>query len=334
MAPLTNRERFVRTMAFRTVDRLPFFEWAGFWDKTVARWLGEGLPPQPDNGAYHRHFGLDTIMGFGLGPQHWPLFVASKPHGGPVFDRDDYLALKARGALCNKGLFDLSPLDRIQPLHDAGEAPLAVTLKGAFEYPRILLGIEHQFYAFTDQPELLHEMLDDAAAFLVWAQERLYARIVPDYMMIMEDMSYNHGPMLSEAMFDEFMLPFYLRVLAPARARGVKVLVDTDGDMMDCAAWFRRAGADGFLPLERQAGVDVAELRRRDPGAVLLGAFDKMVLPRGEEAIRAEFARLMPVARQGGFIPSVDHQTPPGVPLANYRLYLKLLREFVEEAAR
>jgi len=32
--------------------------------------------------------------------------------------------------------------------------------------------------------------------------------------------------------------------------------------------------------------------------------------------------------REGGFIPSVDHQTPPGVSLAEYRIYLALLREY------
>jgi hypothetical protein len=44
--------------------------------------------------------------------------------------------------------------------------------------------------------------------------------------------------------------------------------------------------------------------------------------------MRAEFERLMPVARQGGFIISCDHQTPPGVSLQDYRLYLKLFNEY------
>jgi hypothetical protein len=41
----------------------------------------------------------------------------------------------------------------------------------------------------------------------------------------------------------------------------------------------------------------------------------------------------MPVMRSGGFIPSVDHQTPPGVSLENYRVYLKLFREACIRAA-
>jgi len=50
----------------------------------------------------------------------------------------------------------------------------------------------------------------------------------------------------------------------------------------------------------------------------------------GEAALRAEFERLMPVARQGGFIISVDHQTPPGVSLEDYQLYLRLFQEYAQ----
>jgi hypothetical protein len=48
----------------------------------------------------------------------------------------------------------------------------------------------------------------------------------------------------------------------------------------------------------------------------------------GEAAMRAEFERLVPIMRTGGFIPSVDHQTPPAVSIDEYRLYLRLLDEY------
>jgi hypothetical protein len=51
-------------------------------------------------------------------------------------------------------------------------------------------------------------------------------------------------------------------------------------------------------------------------------------MPRGEAAMRAEFDRLTPLAKSGGYIPSVDHQTPPGVSLEQYRVYLRLLDEY------
>ena len=98
--------------------------------------------------------------------------------------------------------------------------------------------------------------------------------------------------------------------------------------------WMQRVGIDGVLPLERQAGVDLMKLREQYPNFLFIGHFDKMVMPLGEAAMRAEFDRILPVMRQGGFIPSVDHQTPPGVSLENYRVYLRLLKEYCEKAVQ
>ena len=65
-----------------------------------------------------------------------------------------------------------------------------------------------------------------------------------------------------------------------------------------------------------------------------IGHFDKMTMSQGERAMRAEFERLVPTAARGGFLISCDHQTPPGVSLADYRLYLALFREYAAEAGR
>jgi len=63
-----------------------------------------------------------------------------------------------------------------------------------------------------------------------------------------------------------------------------------------------------------------------------IGHFDKMTMPAGEAAMRSEFERLLPIAAQGGFIISVDHQTPPGVSLENYRIFLRLFEEYAIKA--
>ena len=64
-----------------------------------------------------------------------------------------------------------------------------------------------------------------------------------------------------------------------------------------------------------------------------VGHFDKMVMNKGEAAMRAEFERLLPTARKGGFFISCDHQTPPGVSYRDYQLYLALFREAAVRAA-
>lgn len=156
----------------------------------------------------------------------------------------------------------------------------------------------------------------------------------PDFMTFAEDMSYNHGPMISKELFNEFMKPYYEIVIPELKKRGIKAIIDSDGDIHEAAYWFEDAGLDGILPLERQAGVDMAGLRQEHPKQIYMGAFDKMVMNKGEAAMRTEFERLLPVAAQGGFIISCDHQTPPGVSLDDYKLYLKLFREYAVSAGK
>ena len=116
------------------------------------------------------------------------------------------------------------------------------------------------------------------------------------------------------------------------RELGALVFVDTDGDVTKLVPWMLREGIHGVLPLERQAGVDGMKLREAFPTLRMIGHYDKMVMNKGEAAIRGEFERLVPLMKTGGFIPSVDHQTPPGVSLEEYRVYLRLLAEYMQGA--
>ena len=177
-------------------------------------------------------------------------------------------------------------------------------------------------------------MNDELAEWICRVIDEICEICTPDFMTFAEDMSYNHGPMISKAMFDEFEAPYYRTILPRLRDAGVTVFIDSDGDVTAPVDWFCDLGAQGFLPLERMAGVDVAAFRRRRGELLMLGAYDKTVMHRGEAAIRAEFDRLLPVMRSGGFIASVDHQTPPGVSLDQYRQYLAVYREYAARAAQ
>jgi uroporphyrinogen decarboxylase len=53
------------------------------------------------------------------------------------------------------------------------------------------------------------------------------------------------------------------------------------------------------------------------------GGFDKHILARGPDAIRAEVRRLTPLVEEGGFIPHCDHRVPADVPMANYIFYVE-----------
>ncbi len=52
-----------------------------------------------------------------------------------------------------------------------------------------------------------------------------------------------------------------------------------------------------------------------------------MCIAEGEEAIDREFARVLPVIRQGGYIPGCDHQLAPAASLKDYLYYIRRLKE-------
>ncbi len=322
---MTNRERIRNVFHFRPVDRLPHIEWATWWDKTLARWQAEGMPKDAYPFAFfglddHRQFWLHSLLRHKLPPE--------RPNGGWISTMDDYERL--RPYLFNPDVVKgyAARLREVKPLQEQGDAAVWITLEGFFWFPRVLFGIEEHLYSFYDQPELYHCICQDLVQWQLAAVEEFCEIVTPDFMTFAEDMSYNNGPMISKAAFDEFMLPYYQQIVPALKERGVTVLVDSDGNVESMIPWLMEAGIEGILPLERQAGTDIAEIRRKYPRFLMVGGFDKMTMKHGEAAMRAEFERILPVMRSGGYIPSVDHQTPPDVSIENYRLYVSLLKEY------
>ena len=135
--------------------------------------------------------------------------------------------------------------------------------------------------------------------------------------------------MISKALFEEFIAPYYKKLLPHIKKHDTKVFVDTDGNPASMVPWLLDCGVDGIFPLERQAGVDVGELRKQYPSLLMIGGFDKMCVLKGKEQISAEIERLKPVVHSGGFIPAMDHQTPPGTTLENYRYYVEMMKSIL-----
>lgn len=327
------RDRFLKTFDFQKPDdRLPMIEWAGWWDQTYdGRWKNEGLPKhlKGDTAEAWDYFGLDNMCCIFANPAvpHAPVYG-----GGVITDLASYHALKPT-------LYSDARLQEIKQktlsykiAHEQGNIILRVWLDGFFWYSRALLGIEPQLYAFYDQPELMHQLNSDLADFDLRALDIIFSILKPVMVGYAEDMSYNHGPMLSYDIFKEFLLPYYKKVNPLIKSHHTKILIDSDGDVTTMIPWFIEADIDGVYPLERQANVDIVQIRRDYPRFLMLGGYDKMVMPLGEAAMRAEFERILPVMESGGFVASTDHQVPPGVSFENYNIYLKVYREYTTKA--
>jgi uroporphyrinogen decarboxylase len=200
---------------------------------------------------------------------------------------------------------------------------------GFFGAPRFLMGEVALLMGFLEEPALVRRMIDRLTDLWATLYDRILSQVKVDCIHIWEDMSFKNGPLISPALFREFLVPAYRKVTDVARSHGVKViLVDTDGDCRLLIPLFLEGGVTGLYPFEVQAGMDVREIREAFPRLQVLGGVDKRELAGGKERIDAELERRLPgMASKGGYIPMADHQVPPDVSWENYLYYRRRVSE-------
>ncbi len=324
------------------------------WDLTVKRWLGEGLPaefapdrlyPAPKEPAqgYFNDCMTEQVYAYekwlGFAPMKRLIFDVPFLNGNHhVSGWEDWEALKAASRQEMDRYCTEENMKRIYGRyaegHDAGEYSIRMRVgAGFFWLSRDLLGIEEQLYGFYDEPELIHDMNE----FLLEAYLKYMTAAVeilkPEVLLFPEDLSGANGPMISPETFREFVGSYYRRLFPVLKEHGAKnIFVDTDGDFRMLIPEFLEAGVDGFLPMDVNAGMDIVAVRREYPGVKFIGAFNKLKIAEGPESIDREFDRLLPVIRQGGYLPGCDHQAAPSTSLENYRYYVKRLWEVMSQA--
>lgn len=365
MNKMTLRERFLATMRFEEVDRPWRFETLGFWDETIERWYGEGLPRYVFSAeAAIAYFGIDFYVPILIGAHEDPGFF---PHFVPkTLERTDKYEIvrdfsgktfkKFRDGSSSIPLHVDSPVKNMRdfrrlrwrlnpdfpgrcdnPLWDSAvlaakalRAPLAIMFSGLFGFHRHLMGVEKLMYAYFDQPELIHDMGRRWRDLTIGCVRRISRKGRVDYVSFWEDMSYVSGPIVSPKIFREFITPYYKEAIDAARECGVQVFgVDTDGNCTLLIPLFTEVGVNFMYPFEVQSGMDIRKVRAEwGDKLAIMGGLDKRVLERTKEEIDQEvFSKVPEMLKQGGYIPAIDHTVHPAVPMENFIYFRKLLRE-------
>ena len=217
--------------------------------------------------------------------------------------------------------------------HKRGDYSIRFRASGFFWTSRELLGVEEHLMAFYDSPELIHEINTFILEKYLEYFDKIFDIIPPEVILFEEDLSGANGPMISPAMFDEFVGAYYAKLIPFLKKKGVKnVFVDTDGDFNLLIPNFIKAGVEGFIPMDVNAGMDIVKVREQYPKLKFIGAFNKLKIEEGKEAVDKEFERILPVIRQGGYVPGADHQVPPSASLEDYKYYIKKLKEVMLQA--
>ncbi len=360
---LSHRERFLRTFEFKSVDRVPNYEF-GYWKETIDRWHMEGLPIEvqsdKDVELYLGLEGLESIEYLPIAIGIWPnppsitlrreddkevvadglggifvkkVYTSTIPHyiRYPIRSREDWKRIKPFFDPKTPGRIPLNWNDIIEEYGNR-DCPVRISVGSLYGWLRNLMGVERISIAFYKEPDWIEEMMDTIIDLTISILRIVLKDIKVYWAWFWEDMAYSKGPLLSPKLFERFMVPRYKRITEILHEYGVKiVVVDCDGNIDALVPGWLEAGVNCMFPLEARY-VDPYKLREKFGKRILLmGGVDKRALIVGGSAIDRELERLTPLLEEGGYIPTVDHRVPPDVSYQNYLHYMKKKKEWLEK---
>lgn len=350
---MTARERCLLALQHKEADRVAICDTP--WETTIARWHREGLPANQSPFEYFSYErvaqGADLTFQFPKetieetdtykivkdsngattkvfkGHESVPELIAFtittrrkwEEHKQRLTWNESRVnweaALKANRAYREKGYF--------------------VTFQaGCFGYDAIqrFVGAPTVLVAMHDDPAWVKDMIDTFADLLITAVEEMLGRGFHfDGAFLANDMGYKNGPFFSPAHYRELEFPSQKRMCDFFHARGMPVILHSDGDIRKLIPHLIEAGFDCLQPLESKAGMDLVELKKQyGDRLAFMGGIDVRAMADPDPAvIEKEIARKIPFAKKGGgYIYHADHSVPDNVSFAQYKRVIELVKKY------
>ena len=330
MAPMTKRERVLRTICFEETDRTPLYDLLQN-DAVIEHYTGERLTVENGERLQCLAIGrtLDMVRAIG-GPSapgaymqenglrirrlRWTSWIEERPwHDMPglvewikgeikrtnafVYDRAyaDALHQRIEGWLALFAQAD--PTGRNDPTVFVLESGVGLTEM----YWQT--DIQDFSYLLADEPDLIEEWLDarhraELRRVAAIANPRLFP-----VALTYDDIAYKNAPIFSPAWLRAHWVP-RLKALNDAwHERDTYCLFHSDGNLFPVLDDLVAAGIDGLNPLEVLAGMSVGEVRRRYPKLFLTGGIDvSQLLSFGTpDEVRAACRRAIAEANGRGY---------------------------------
>ena len=177
--------------------------------------------------------------------------------------------------------------------------------RAAFMWAAYLTGLDQLLMNFLAEPDLAACIMDKVLACNMEVVRRAI-RSGAEVIVLGDDYAGNHGPMMSPAVFAEFILPRLKRMVDLIHEEGALCVKHSDGNLYSLLDMIVSAGPDGLNPIEPVAGMELAKVKRLVGDRVcLVGNIDcGQLLPHGtpeqvRQAVRQAIADGGP---GGGFI--------------------------------
>lgn len=185
-------------------------------------------------------------------------------------------------------------------------------------------------FRMADEPERLKVQAQRQVDEAIARAEQFARHRGIDGLALNSDYCTNHGPFIGPGQFAEFILPYLAQLVTAYRQMGFYVIKHTDGNVMPILDQLVECRPNAIHSLDPQAGVDLAEVKRRYGDRVcLIGNVNCGLLDRGtdEEVVASARYALQHGMPGGGYIFSSSNVIYTGLRLSQYELMLKVWRE-------
>ncbi len=202
---------------------------------------------------------------------------------------------------------------------------------GLFGTPSHLLGYARLFEIYYEDPDLVHDIMTTFTNIWLAVFEEVLKDVEVDHIHFWEDISFGKGSMVPIWVVQEYMVPYYKRIIAFLKERGVNIiLLDTDGDCNDLIPVYVEAGITGMYPFEAHCGMDIIKVRKEYPELQICGGIPKAEIAKGKDRIDAILEPAEAVLKTGGYIPFGDHFIPPDVSWEDFKYYRNKLNALID----
>ena len=195
---------------------------------------------------------------------------------------------------------------------------------------RHIMGEINYMLAIYDNPGLIKTINDFYLEFVMDYWSKILEEIDIDWVMIWEDMAYKTGSFISKETFQEFLSPYYIKLIDFLKQYKVKnIIVDSDGLVEELIPLWIKTGVTGVFPMESVN--DLLKLRRLYPKFQMLGGINKKILiESSNQSIDKELEKVSLLMKQGGYIPHIDHSIPMDANWNKFKEYRIKLNRLID----
>ena len=357
---MNSRERFVKTLTGEKVDRVPFMKIFGGTNAVHSEWekeypgIGKCIDKLLKFEGVYRGWAITPVN---MGPSKMGKseileenenIIVRKTGDGTVeqiYKSGDYnqhiieWPIKGRNDWEEYKKKYLDPDDparfpenwnELVTEYKKRDYPLQLSHLGVYGFARVKFGDENLAFAFYDNPELVHDVMNYYTDMAIAIWEKQVKDVDFDLIECWEDMASKSGSIISPKIFRDFMTPCYKKISEFAKKHGIRViLVDSDGLIEELTGLMLEGGVTALYPYEVLAGNNVSNVLNKYPNVGVIGGLRKEAMYEGKEAIDREMEKARELIKRGRYIPGPDHFVLNMASFANYRYFMERLREVV-----